>query len=374
MDISSRAGRHASQGLVFLAASLLVIGAARTQTQVRSARAILAEYSAVPMPVSSDDGSPSAIARFIKAVRSGARRKVDLARELYVSHPSHQRVSELLRDRWVLMTNTLGMAEHVVTEARMIIAEHRDEALKRDACLAKCWAAIQVREMSEKDRLGHVEAAILKCSDAMRLPRYVYEMATLRVADPARVAKLLDLIERKWPKNRSLAREIRTTRRGLARLGKPLKLQLGAKPVDFSLTDEHAFTIVQVVHSTRAGLEQAAKDLKVIRAQDDRMHLLTVFSLKEGDSQASARKQTARLGTDWPTHFERGAEWEGLLSLGNLLIDSRGRLVAFSRDPRTLARRVAILRGSSSATKKLDLASRMSSRLRTGTLGGARGL
>jgi len=331
--------------------------------KVRSAAAILSDYENVYMPLHSDGSSPEAVAAFRNAIKKGCLRKAEFALELYVSHPDHPRLAEVLGIRWAAMTNALDKPAEVLTDVETVLADCKRKDIRCAAHLAACWAALNLPNLNPKKRLAIVEKGIETNPDDDRCPRYLAELALRYTPDPKQMKALLGRATERWSNPRSAAHQVVALRRGLALVGKKVECEFvdleTGNPI--SLTDsDNRFTIIHLDSGYGDQSEPVAQLARIAKRVPD-LRVLTVFPQGAGRSGEKALARAKKEGVAWPVHRDprhkpsRTLEqykhptdpWAKYQRLRFLLLDAHGKLVGWSHNPETLARRIKALRSRS---------------------------
>lgn len=210
-----------------LAALLGVAAGWTADEQVSDARAaevILAEFEAVTMPTWCEGTDPEERARFVRAIHKGCARKASLALELHASWPDHERVPELMRTRWLLMSN--GLALHAAVDREVTSFLGARPALRRAALWSRAQARLELAEFATDEKLAAIEAAIREDPLDEAGAFYLVELVTHHVSDVQVARSLCDRIVTRYGEDGESSRAALAIRRSLGRVGKPLPFRL----------------------------------------------------------------------------------------------------------------------------------------------------
>ncbi|MEW6746095.1 MAG: hypothetical protein AB1486_25420 [Planctomycetota bacterium] len=348
--------------ITFLACGLvlpLVAAPPRAQepSPTRSAREILQDWSAVPMPSFSDGNSPEAIELFKMQIEDGMRRYKVLALELFEAYPDHARVAELMSIRWAGMNNTLNEGRGVAQETETLLGrpDLRSD-LREEALLARARAAVTIGDLPLERHLAWIGTAITEAPEREEALYNLMECVRAFGSDPAVIRRHCERVLHDAPDSEWAAAEARGLLRDLERLAKLPDLDF-----DDPITREHVTTaslagrpaIFMIWQGTSETQGRAFRELKRLRARHGASRL-SVIGICAGLFQGDAETTLGYLkehGVDWPhliAVLPPGAapwkhEWRVTSTPCFLIFDAQGQGVALACRIETLAGALARL-------------------------------
>ncbi|HEY8505716.1 MAG TPA: TlpA disulfide reductase family protein [Gemmataceae bacterium] len=157
------------------------------------------------------------VQEYLKKSREAREKRADLILELYKADPSHERLAELLPERWRGMTVGLK-AKELAKEIDEVIATTKNEKLRTEGVYTKAVLAVR----SGADLLPAIEE-FLKIAPKDERGASLLAMAA-RAADEKDRDALEDRLLKLFPDSRS-ARYILGGRRQRESIGKPFELE-----------------------------------------------------------------------------------------------------------------------------------------------------
>jgi thiol-disulfide isomerase/thioredoxin len=211
-------GRSFRAGAAVLAGLVLAFTALRADD--RTAEQILKDLDATKTPRfdQSKQRDQAYIQQYIKEMQEAQKKRGELIKELYKVAPEHERIPQLMSERWMNSS-----PDEIAGELDDVIAHAKSEKLRNEAGFAKARFAL----LQNRGDIGKAMPAIEqfvgmapKDDRAAQLLNAAAQMAT----DPAVKTKLEDRILKDFPDSRA-AKFMAGARRQREGVGKPFDLE-----------------------------------------------------------------------------------------------------------------------------------------------------
>lgn len=303
------------------ACAALVLGclAAASAHADQTAEQILKELDAIKMPSSPEDrGDHAAVLKYFADRRAAEEKRSALILELYKVAPDHERVPQLMAERWRNVTPFGPKAAALSREIDDILAHTSNEELKVEGMYIKASNALMTHRNDLDAAMPDLEAFQKLAPKDPRVGRLLY-IAVRMTEDQGKGAELGDRLIKDFPDN-PYASHLASERRRREAVGKPFELEFtdAIKGTAISLKDLKGKVIVLDFWATWCppcvGEMPHMKTLYA-RYKDQGVEFIGV-SLDEPQDQGGLDKLkdfVAKNEIPWPQYYQ-GNGWESAFS------------------------------------------------------------
>lgn len=305
--------------------------------QTHTAADILREFDRLSFPSMSRDASPEGAARFRAEVREIARRKCELANDLFELDPDNARMADLIGKRWALMINSLQLPADVLTEADAFLKNEalRDD-LRREALLARTRGLLAT-DAAPPACLRAIQALLEVDPKSTGAGLAIMELLRTRDIPPQACRELVTQVQKSWPDDKWISADAKGFAGQLDRIGKPLDLAfddiLGSGEVR-SDTSPCPHTLA-IYWSTQMPADFDA--VKADVAARKGLRTIGVVTFRNKDGVAAVTEQLKARGIDWPHCYDEakiGNPFESAYRTPRTpfyyLLDDKGVVVRFA--------------------------------------------
>jgi thiol-disulfide isomerase/thioredoxin len=311
----------------------------------RSAEQILADYAAVEMPAydASKRGDAEYVAQYREARTNAMRTQAELIGELYRSHPGHDRLVELLPQRWGALFG-LGQTDEVLEETKALAARTDNKALKAEALFAQANAVARTTDY-DPEKIGPVAEQFHALAPQDERNATLMMLTTYGQTDDKKVEQTYRTIAADYPETRE-AGSAKAKVHQYDQIGKPFELSFeeatSGEPVDMSQL--RGKVVVVDFWATWCGpcIAEMPHMKKLYAAYKDKGVEFIGVSLDNPRNEENPERDGLNLlrnwvkanDVAWPQYYQ-GNGWKSEFSSGwkvnsipcIFLVDQQGRLV-----------------------------------------------
>jgi hypothetical protein len=269
--------------------------------QARSAQEILREFDGIAFPGNSIGSTAE---EFRKKVERVARKKGELAIELYEGHPEHPRAGELLGARWTLAINSLQQPATVLAEAEAKLAiDDLRAGVRREALLARARALLKTGAGAGECLLA-TEAFLEVDADDTAGGFLIMDLLYSRDIPPEVGKTLVGLVADEWPDDKWLKAYASGYAAQLAKIGKPLPLAFtDLLTGDEVRSDDGASRHTLCVYWSSKLPDDAAGITAAAAARDD-LRVLGVVTFRMQGGADAVVEMLGGAGITWPHCYD----------------------------------------------------------------------
>ncbi|MCI0651564.1 MAG: hypothetical protein L0Z55_06760 [Planctomycetes bacterium] len=204
-----------------LAILVLAAHAADGTATMRAAAEILRDYKNAQSSIPGIQPPGWTAAKYETAIKGGCRRMARFAREMWLAHPRHPQLAEMLQTRWTVMQNTLDLGLEALAEIDGAIAGKTDsDTVRGNAITVRAWIVLCRNERTTAEKIQAIDEALLHPHAAKGyLASTICDLVTDHLDDPA-------LQRRYSEKARALSAEYGSAAHGLVQeFGAPIRFE-----------------------------------------------------------------------------------------------------------------------------------------------------
>ena len=199
----------------------------------RPANEILAEYDAVEMPTYDREkrGDKEYAAEYREKRQAAVAKRCELILELYQADPRHERLAELLPERWAALArpanSDLDKAAAFIAELDAAAKKHKGGEIAVEALHAKARAfttMIRSEAVTRDQLVAAVDAFVKAAPKDKRAPRLMMTIAKRHTKDTGEQIKVYNRVAKLFPDDRS-AKYAKGKARQIEELGKSFALE-----------------------------------------------------------------------------------------------------------------------------------------------------
>ncbi|HWE36875.1 MAG TPA: TlpA disulfide reductase family protein [Isosphaeraceae bacterium] len=217
------------QGLLALTVACLAAVAAARADGDRKAADILKDYDAAKAPTldQSKVRDQAYVQKYIKEMQDSAKKRGELAWELYKVDPKNDRIAELMGQRWLAITNPQNF-EDTLKEIDKVKAEAKDKKLAAEGDFVRALILMQLKGPAGRDEaFKAMDDFIAAAPKDERGAQLLFGAAQQAGDDPKRQAELY----------RKLVKNYKDTRYGAMAEGSLKKAEGVGKPFELTFKD-----------------------------------------------------------------------------------------------------------------------------------------
>ncbi len=272
--------------------------------QTRTAAEILRDFDQLSFPSMSRDATPAGAAKFRAEIREIARRKCELAFDLFELDPDNARLADLLGKRWALMINSLEQPADVLTEADSFLKKDELRADVRCEALLARTRGLLATDAAAPTCLRAIQALLAADPRSQGAGLAIMDLLRTRNIPPHASRELVEQVAKSWPDDKWISTDAKGFAQQLDRIGKPLDLVfddiLGSGEVrSAASTRPHTLAIYW---STQMPVE--FDDVKADVVARHGLRTIGVITFRHKDGVEAVKEQLRSRGIDWPHCYD----------------------------------------------------------------------